>query len=258
MSSSINAVFIKLHSSPNRLIRTMRRKFMATGYIPYHPTKPEGNTMIKTVIAVALGVATLSACGSTAVTAAPAPVVAAPLSILGNTDAAKYWAYQQHEDCIEQSARVVIDQVTGKTVSATAIDTYAATLKTPTGAPFYQPTVGSAGAYAAALYAHYGVTATVGSYGTDSQLEFALNAGDHVVALVNGQTLWTAAGYKLKAPVDFTSLNHAVVVDEINIVDQTVTLTDTGAPHGATETVSLAAFNLAWGVGSNSEILVTS
>lgn len=181
--------------------------------------------------------------GTTDVTLAKPALIAAGDVVVGNLDAAKFWAHQTDQDCVEQSARVMIGVLTGKAPTAMAIDTFAQQ------AGVYTPKEGSDGTMAAAIYAHYGVTANVFYQSTLAQVEGTLAAGGHVVAYVNGPTLWQSVGFTTAKGTTFTDLDHALVIDQIDETTGIMTLTDTGVPNGATEQVTIATFEKAW-VGS--------
>lgn len=160
-------------------------------------------------------------------------------TVVGNLAPATYWYHQTTTDCGEASSAVVIGALTGTAPTDSAILGYAA------GAGLYNG--GTEIVNIPTILRHYGVTALAEQM-TLPQLETALQFGDRVVAGVNAETLWATQGYKV---IPGTTLDHAVVVDQINETTGMVTLTDTGIPTGRTETISVATFVQAWGPGAS-------
>lgn len=152
-----------------------------------------------------------------------------------------YWFHQRTGDCAEASASIVIAELTGTQPSESSILAYA------TAAGYYTPGAGTPAIDEPLIMQHYGASATIVGNQSLGDMELALQAGEKVVAGVNGETIWNAAGYTKEVPG--ANVDHAVVVTAIDATAGTVLLTDTGSPTGARETVTIATFETAWATG---------
>lgn len=175
---------------------------------------------------------TLAGC-STPASASTAPVVD------GSLRASTYSWMQHGLDCQVMALNNVVFQITGARMSETRVVAYAES------SGMYNPATGSQPYLATSFLAHYGVASSMGSH-TISTIEADLRAGSAVMAFVDAEKLWntlsaaTTAGYTWGA--DTNSPDHALVVDEIDETNRTVTLTDSGTAHGAAEVVPLSVF----------------
>jgi peptidase C39-like protein len=185
----------------------------------------------------------------------PAPMVqalakiSADPKVYGNPlSGAKWWYAQTVGDCGVATTAVVVGEKTGKEPTDASAQKVAESL----GA--YTPGAGSNLFALPALYAHYGVSAAVGSHSL-ATVEDDLASGRAVVAAVNGATLWAADGFSDNIPGP--TPDHVVVVDAVS--SDYVVLTDTGIniPMARTETVTLATFKKAWST-SGYEVVVTT
>jgi len=160
-------------------------------------------------------------------------VVAA--AVYGNTAAVKHWQMQTAPDCVEQTIRIVTDELASP-VSESAVDGYAQRNG------WYDPSVGTSGLYWPTVLAHFGVAHSEEGYHSLATVKRDLREGRRVVVVLDGPRVWDLFGYS--TPVDTGAADHAVVLDEVTA--SSVVLTDTGVPTGATEVAPLSVFKSAW------------
>lgn len=162
-------------------------------------------------------------------------------TIVGNNAAAAYWFPQTSEDCLEAAFDTLYGLHTGARMREVTVVNEALKLGV-----LVSTAKGSTWAKLPVLAHHYGMTITLGTHKI-ATIEADLAAGHHVIAAVNGATIWAAAGY---GTIPGTKSDHAVVVDSINITAGTVTLTDSATRP--LETVPLAVFDRAVATGGYS------
>jgi hypothetical protein len=156
--------------------------------------------------------------------------VSAPISAAHGSN--PYWEKQTAPDCVEQSVRVAVDLVKGRSVvSETRIDAYAAKIG------IYDPHFGTQQVNWTQLISHYGGRYIPSRATSKATLRRELAAGDRVIAIVNGWSLWDIPGP--------AGPDHAVVIMNVSVSGQ-VTLSDGGVPWGNGETVSWGRFSRAW------------
>lgn len=201
--------------------------------------------MFRTIAAGAIAVATLTV--ATPVNAATVDV------IVGSNGGAKYWFTQTSGDCEEAAFDTIYGDVHGYRLHEASVEVAAEKLgvlavPSSAGSNWFGPDG------LVKLAAHYGIKMTVGAHTTQT-LEKYLAAGDHVMAMVNGETIWANDPTFPPPPAgsawDFTDRgdpDHAVVVDSIDETTGKVTITDSANPKQSIETVSLTAFRAAWAV----------
>lgn len=163
--------------------------------------------------------------------------------IVGNNTAAASWYHQTTDDCVEASVNYIYGaEHHGNRMREATIDTEAVKL----GVLNADTTKGSNWYALPILAAHYGMAFEQGPH-TVATLEKYLAAGDHVIAVVNGELIW----HTVNPTYAVTTLDadHALVVDSIDITRATITLTDGGIPEGRAETIPLAVFRAAWSFG---------
>lgn len=136
----------------------------------------------------------------------------------GNMDAAPYWGLQHYQDCAPMAAAAIIGAETHRTLNEATITSIALEFG-------YTNDGGTPMQAIPQLFAEYGLTATVEAGLNVEQLEDILRHGHRIMLVLNGHTLWTAAGVA-DAGTDVTTANHAVVLDEIK--GDTVHITDSG------------------------------
>lgn len=168
---------------------------------------------------------------------------AASDKIVGNADGAAFVYTQSGGYCEEGAANIVYGELRGSRMHEATIVAEATKLGV------YIPAAGGSDWYGLPkLLSHYGIKSTEGTH-TLKTVEADLAAGDRVIAAVNGETLWAAAGYSF-LNTDFTSPDHAVVLDEVDETTGRVLVSDTGA--GASYVVTTAAWNKAVALGGYS------
>lgn len=185
-----------------------------------------------------------------------APANASSDKIVGSNAASSFWFAQTTGDCVEASFDLIYGTIHGTRMHEATVIAEAQKLNVlgpnpANGSNWYGPDG------IAKLGAHYGVAFTLGSHKI-STIEADLAAGDHIIAQVNGETIWSAIPANLFPNPgagmawdfsDTTTPDHALVVDSIDETAGTITLTDTGQGMGRLETVSLATFSKAMAPG---------
>lgn len=229
------------------------------------------NSTLTTAVTSAVGIAAIVACAcsaapvalvpSTVAIAAPGPVHVAGGAVALNANnqtamygdpaaAAPFWRLQHSSDCAEMAVADVVGQVTGHEPRELQITALARTTASSTGAgPIYRRRSGTNVRNLPVLLAHYGVQSSL-SQPSIGGLEQDLARGHKVIAAVNAQTIWNAAG-------DRNGDNHVVVVTGIDTQTGTVHLNDSGIKTGRDERVSLATFEKAWATSGNLAVVTT-
>jgi hypothetical protein len=158
--------------------------------------------------------------------------------------AAPYWRLQHSSDCGEMAVADVVGQTTGHEPGELQITALARTTAGSTGAgPIYRRRTGTDVKNLPVLLTHYGVRSSLSQLSIGG-LEQDLARGNKVIAAINAQTIWNAAG-------DRSVDNHVVVVTGIDTQTGTVHLNDSGIKTGRDERVSLATFEKAWATSRN-------
>jgi hypothetical protein len=227
------------------------------------------NSALTTAVAPAVRIAAViaSACSAAAVALVSLAVVIGPLrpvhvaagvvALEGKSQtgmygdpaaAAPFWRLQHSSDCAEMAVADVVGQTTGREPGELQITFLARTTTSSTGAgPIYRRRTGTDVRNLPALLAHYGVRSSL-SRPSIGGLEQDLAGGHKVIAAVNAQTIWNAAG-------DRSDENHVVVVTGIDTQTGTVHLNDSGIKTGRDERVSLATFEKAWATSQNRAVV---
>jgi hypothetical protein len=157
-----------------------------------------------------------------------------------------YWEAQTAPDCVEQTSRILIGELTGAAPDIAHMDAYAQDI----GA--YNPTVGTTNLNWPQFLRHYGLTSTYQARSITT-ITSDLAKGDAVAVVVDGPRIWERFGYNL--PADTGVADHALVVD--SIAGGSVTLTDTGTPTGRVEIVPLGVFKSAWATSGYATVVAT-
>jgi hypothetical protein len=164
--------------------------------------------------------------------------------------AARFWHRQHGNDCAEMAVADVVGQTTGREPAERQITTRARTTPGSTGGgPIYRKHVGTDVRNLPELLAHYGVRSSL-SRSSIGGLEQDLAGGRKVMAAVNAQTIWNAAGNR-------NVQNHIVVVTGIDTQSGVVHLNDSGIDTGRDERVSLATFEKAWATSQNLAVVTS-
>lgn len=203
-----------------------------------------------TIATVATAAAALVAL---AVAVEPAPAAANPIGLGANQQigmfgdpaaAAPFWRLQHSSDCGEMAVADVVGQITGNEPTERKITSLAKTSSGITGAgPIYRRRRGTDIRNLPVLLARYGIQSSLAESSLGG-LEQDLAQGHKVIAAVNAQTIWNAAG-------DRDTDNHVVVVTGIDPQAGVVHLNDSGIKTGRDERVSLATFQKAWATGQD-------
>ncbi|MGO9071130.1 C39 family peptidase [Mycobacterium sp.] len=223
------------------------------------------NTALTTAVAPAVRIAAVVACACSAAAVAlvalavaigplrPVHVAVGAIALEGNSQtgmygdpaaAAPFWRLQHSSDCGEMAVADVVGQTTGNEPRERQITSLARTTTSITGAgPIYRQRTGTDIRNLPVLLAHYGVRSSL-SQRSIGGLEQDLARGHKVIAAVNAQTIWNAAG-------DRNVDNHVVVVTGIDTQTGAVHLNDSGIKTGRDERVSLATFEKAWATSQN-------
>jgi Peptidase_C39 like family len=184
--------------------------------------------------------------------------------------AAKWWRYQQYDDCTLMATADVIGQMTGSAPSERAIIHVAQ--KTPStvhpGSIYVKPPdghdadsgLGTDPSDVPTLLAHYGIDAKASENPSLAALERSLGDGHKVIVSVNGEMIWDQ-------PVETTDekgnpeSDHTVVVTGIetgnDAANDTVHLNDSGSSDGRDEQIPLAVFVKAWATSENFMVVTT-
>ncbi|WAJ43974.1 C39 family peptidase [Mycobacterium sp. Aquia_216] len=189
--------------------------------------------------------------------------------------AAKYWRYQQYDDCVLMSGADVIGQVTGREPSEQAIIKRAQSTPsvvhpgsiytTPTNTKNPNSGMGTSFADIPTLLSLYKIDALItnkahaakdGIRGGLEGIEQQLGAGHKVIVSVNAELIW-------HQPVENKDDNgkprgdHAVVVTGVDTANNMVHLNDSGTPHGRDEQIPLALFVQAWEASKELMVVTT-
>jgi Peptidase_C39 like family len=200
--------------------------------------------------ALTLATATTAAAALVALAVAvePARAAANPIGLGANQQtgmfgdpaaAAPFWRLQHSSDCGEMAVADVVGQITGTEPTERKITSLAKNNSGIAGAgPIYRRRTGTDVRNLPVLLAHYGIQSSLAQSSLGG-LEQDLAQGHKVIAAVNAQTIWNAAG-------DRDTDNHVVVVTGIDPQAGVVHLNDSGIKTGRDERVSLTTFERSW------------
>jgi Peptidase_C39 like family len=211
--------------------------------------------------ALTIAAATTAAAALVALAGAVEPVraVANPIGLGANQQtgtfgdpvaAAPFWRLQHSSDCGEMAVADVVGQITGSEPTERKITSLARTTSGVTGAgPIYRRRKGTDIRNLPVLLAHYGIQSSLAESSIGG-LEQDLAQGRKVIAAVNAQTIWNAAG-------DRGTDNHVVVVTGIDPQAGVVHLNDSGIKTGRDERVSLATFEKSWATSQDLAVVTS-
>jgi Peptidase_C39 like family len=232
--------------------------------------------MTASTIATIARTATVAAVAGALALGLAGPAEAASGTMYGDpAAAAKYWRYQQYDDCVLMSTADVIGQVTGKEPSEQAIIKRAQSTPsvvhpgsiytTPANTRNPNSGMGTSFADIPTLLSLYKIDAVItnkahaakdGIRGGIEGIEQQLGAGRKVIVSINAELIW-------HKPVENKDDNgnprgdHAVVVTGVDTANNMVHLNDSGTPRGRDEQIPLALFVQAWGASKELMIVTT-
>jgi len=189
--------------------------------------------------------------------------------------AAKYWRYQQYDDCVLMSSADVVGQLTGKEPSERAIIKKAQA--TPSvahpGSIYVKPANeedpnsgnGATVLDIPTLLAQYGVKAVATDKddaahthvpaGIES-LEQQLGAGHKVIVSLNAELIWHQT-VEEKDRNGNPRADHAVVVTGVDTANKVVHLNDSGTKTGRDEQIPMGLFMQSWATGGDFMVVTT-
>lgn len=178
-----------------------------------------------------------------------APLVGAGTEHGDPAQAVTYWFAQHGSDCVPASVTQVLSEAVGHRVPESEVleRMTALGMELPTstqGVPFDD---------AERLLDSFGISSHQEHNVTLARLEGYLDQGRSVILGVDADPIWHYQDGTSQGPAP-----HAVMITSIDESTGTVTLSDTGNPHGNEEQVPLNVFMYAWGQHGNQLVVTDS
>jgi LysM repeat protein len=178
-----------------------------------------------------------------------APLVGAGTEHGDPAQAVTYWFAQHGSDCVPASVTQVLSEAVGHRVPESEVlqRMTALGMQLPTstqGVPFDD---------AERLLDSFGISSHQEHNVTLARLEGYLDQGRSVILGVDADPIWHYQDGTSQGPAP-----HAVMITSIDESTGTVTLSDTGNPHGNEEQVPLNVFMYAWGQHGNQLVVTDS
>jgi hypothetical protein len=189
--------------------------------------------------------------------------------------AAKFWHYQQFDDCVLMSTADVVGEMTGNQPSEAAIIKLAESMpsKVHPGSVYMRPVNkknpnsgnGTSFMDVGQLLAHYGIAAKwtdatddapKGIPATMESMEQLLGAGHKVIVSLNAEMIWHEP-ITTKDEQGRPHSDHGVVVTGVDTARGVVHLNDSGNPDGRDEQIPMALFVKSWATGHNFMVFTT-
>ncbi|WP_231989587.1 LysM peptidoglycan-binding domain-containing protein [Mycobacterium sp. 852002-51057_SCH5723018] len=163
--------------------------------------------------------------------------------------AVTYWFAQHGSDCVPASVTQVLSEAVGHRVPESEVLQRMTTL----GMDLPTSTQGVPFADAERLLDSFGISSHEEHHVTLARLEGYLDQGRSVILGVDANPIWHYQDGESQGPAP-----HAVMITSIDESTGTVTLSDTGNPHGNEEHVPLNVFMYAWGEQGNQLVVTDS
>jgi hypothetical protein len=164
--------------------------------------------------------------------------------------AARFWRYQNQQDCGLMAVADVVGQITGREPAQAAIVLRSVLTKSEAHrGPIYLFD-GTSPEDLVVLLQKFGIQSDRTDGNTMPALEQDLAGGHKVIAGVNAETLWNSPQGQR------TDADHAVVVTGVDTGANIVHLNDSGTPNGRDEQIPIATYTQAWAT-SNDLLIVT-
>ena len=190
--------------------------------------------------------------------AAVAAIIAAGIGGVGLADAdpggqiygdpqsaARYWRYQDQQDCGLMAVADVVGQVTGHEPPQGGIQVRGMLTKSQAHRGVVYRFDGTAPDDLVVLLKEFGIQSQLSTGNSLTAVEQELAGGHKVIAALNAETIWNEPTGKR------TEADHAVVVTGVDTSADVVHLNDSGIPTGRDEQVPLPTFTQAWATSSD-------